>query len=102
MRVNNKVHKKFLKLFEKLFFKISLTVWRVVWRSLFQINPLPLQFMSPINSGLQDPPFQSLKITWFPKAVLMVRSMCGTFTFNQPYKQTESKIQVTKKISNNK
>ena len=32
----------------------------------------------------------------------MVRSIRGTFEFNQPYKLTESKMQVTEKISSNK
>ena len=41
----------------------------------------------PSNSGLQGPPFQPLNITYDPP----------TFAFDQPYKQTESKKQVTGK-----
>ena len=29
---------------------------------------------------------------WFPETALMVRRMKGTFEFDQPYKQTESKM----------
>ena len=35
------------------------------------------------------------------ETVLMVRFLRGTFQFDQPYKQTENKIEVTGKISSN-
>ena len=41
----------------------------------------------PSNSGIQGPPFQPLNIT---------------YEFDQPYKQEESKMQATGKISSNK
>ena len=41
----------------------------------------------PSNSGIQGPPSQPLNIT---------------YEFDQPYKQAESKMQVTGKISSNK
>ena len=50
----------------------------MVWRGV--LSP-------PSNSGIRGPPFQSLNIT---------------YEFDQPYKQAESKMQVTGKISSNK
>ena len=52
-------------------------VWRGVW------GP-------PSNSGLQGLPFQAFNITHDP--------LRGTFEFDQPYTQTERKMQVTGKI----
>ena len=35
---------------------------------------------------------------WSSEAVLMVRQVRSTFEFDQPYKQAESKMQLTEKI----
>ena len=51
-------------------------------------NQLPLYFRSaPVIQGSKVPPFQPINIT---------------YEFDQPYKQAESKMQVTGKISSNK
>ena len=57
-------------------------------------------FRSPCNSRLQNPPCSPS--IWFPKIFLIVRWMRGAFEFDEPYKQTESKMQVTGKISSNR
>ena len=41
-------------------------------------------------------------VIYDPLKVIIVRSMRNTFEFDQPYKQAESKMQVTGKISSNK
>ena len=52
----------------------------------------------PVNKGVH-----TMNITYgSPEAVQMVRQMRGTFEFDQPYKQTKSKMQVTGKISSSK
>ena len=66
----------------------------------FQISS-PLSFRSP--PGLQGTFFlASQYYIWSPETVLMVRKIRDTFEFDQAYKQVESKMQVTWKISSNK
>ena len=53
-----------------------------------------LKSQPPINKGGSHYEYY----IWSTEAVLMVRWMRGTFEFDQPYKQTEGKMQVTGKI----
>ena len=63
----------------------------------------PSSFGPSNNSGYQGSPFQPFNITSKSlETVLMVKWMRDTFEFDQPYKQSESKMQVTGKISSNK
>ena len=57
-----------------------------------------LKSQPPINKGGSHYEYY----IWSTEAVLMVRWMRGTFEFDQPYKQTEGKMQVTGKIYSNK
>ena len=67
-------------------------------------NQVPLNFRSPPQQfrAPRSPHSASRYYIWSPKTVLIVRWMRGTFEFDQPYKQAESKMQVTGKISSSK
>ena len=85
----------------------------MVWKGAWEVPPFksgpPFQIRSPSNLGPcqqfrapRSPHSASRYYIWSPKIVLIVRWMRGTFEFDQPYKQAESKMQVTGKISSNK
>ena len=61
-------------------------------------------FKSGPSSSLGPTVIQSFKVLpfilsilniWSPEKVVMVRKMKGTFEFDQQYKQTENKMQIT-------
>ena len=62
--------------------------------------PLLLWFFKYSNPSINKEVY-TMNI-WSPETVLVVTQMRRTFDFDQPCKQTESKMQVTGKISSNK
>ena len=74
---------------------LTYMVWRGVWDPPFNLGP-------PVIQGSKVPLSASQYYMWPPKTVLLLRWLRGTFEYDQPYKQTESEMQVTGKISSNK
>ena len=74
------------------------------------LRPPPFQIRSSLqfrslasSSGLQDFPFPAFQhYIRSPERVQLVRCMKGLLEFDHPSKQTESKVEVTGKISSHK
>ena len=76
-------------------------VWREAWDPPFQSRPSPSDLDFSSNSGFQGPLF-SLSILYMIPWNSYNGEIGDTIEFDQPHKQTESKMQVTGKISSNK